>query len=96
MRHLKGLTQEQLAEKAKISPKYLSEMERGLRNITIMNLQRIIDGLEIAGADVLDILVRASIADEDAQLIERVVQLIQSGNSKAKIQACTIIEALMK
>ena len=35
IRTKKGLTQEQLAEKIEINPKYLSSIERGLENPTL-------------------------------------------------------------
>jgi len=46
-RKAKGLTQEQLAELAGISYKYLGEIERGETNPSIDTLKRIAEGLNI-------------------------------------------------
>lgn len=46
-----GLTQEALAHEVGISSNYLSDVERGRRNITINLLFALADGLDIAGDD---------------------------------------------
>lgn len=38
LRHEKGLTQEQVAERSGLSQQYLSDLERGRRNPTIITL----------------------------------------------------------
>ncbi len=47
IRKQKGITQEELAEKAQLMYQYISGVERGSRNISIDSLERIIDALEI-------------------------------------------------
>jgi len=47
-------SQEQLAEKANISGKYLGEIERGQANISIDVLDKISTGLEIKVSNLLD------------------------------------------
>ncbi len=44
----KGLTQEKLAEKAELDPTYISGIERGVRNPSILSIVRIAKAL---GAD---------------------------------------------
>lgn len=46
VRKANGLTQEELAEKAELSYKYIGELERGQVNVSIDSLQRIADALE--------------------------------------------------
>jgi transcriptional regulator with XRE-family HTH domain len=41
LRKQKGLTQEQLSELTEIDRTYISDVERGLRNIAIVNLDKI-------------------------------------------------------
>lgn len=41
-----GLTQEQLALKADLDRTYIASVEAGKRNISIVNLEKIIDALE--------------------------------------------------
>src|SRR4051812_23239320 len=40
-----GLTQEDLAERARIHRTYLSDVERGTRNVSLINIERIAAGL---------------------------------------------------
>ncbi len=46
-RNLKGLSQEELAEKVNISVKTISALERGASNITLQNLYAIAKSLDI-------------------------------------------------
>lgn len=46
-----GLTQDQLAYAINLSRSYLAEVETGKRNISIVNLERICDGLQVSLAD---------------------------------------------
>lgn len=46
VRKARGLTQEELAEKADLSYKYIGELERGQVNVSLDSLQRIADALE--------------------------------------------------
>jgi transcriptional regulator with XRE-family HTH domain len=47
LRQSLNLTQEKLAFKAEVDKTYLNEVERGKRNISIVNLEKIILALEI-------------------------------------------------
>ncbi|ATZ20987.1 helix-turn-helix domain-containing protein [Mesoplasma coleopterae] len=53
IRSRKGLTQEELGFRSGISKNYISDFERGRRNITIKVFQRLIEGLEIEPQDLL-------------------------------------------
>ncbi|MDD5092243.1 MAG: helix-turn-helix transcriptional regulator [Candidatus Wallbacteria bacterium] len=44
----KGLTQEQLAEMAGITPEYVSMLERGKRNMTVVVLFSLAEALEVS------------------------------------------------
>jgi len=46
-RKLKSLTQENLSEVTGIDRTYISDVERGLRNIAIINLEKIAKALEV-------------------------------------------------
>lgn len=41
------LSQEQLAEKAGLDRTYISGFERGIRNISLLSLEKILDGLDL-------------------------------------------------
>lgn len=47
LRKKKGFTQEQLSELTEIDRTYISDVERGLRNIAIVNLEKIAKAFEV-------------------------------------------------
>jgi transcriptional regulator with XRE-family HTH domain len=47
LRLARGLTQESLAERAGIHEKFVGAVERGERNVTLRNLERIAHGLNV-------------------------------------------------
>lgn len=47
------MTQEQLAELAQLQPSYVSAVERGIRNITICNMERIAKALDVKIAELM-------------------------------------------
>ena len=53
LRHAKGMTQEQLAERSGFSQQYLSGLEQGRRNPTVVTLYELAQAL---GASHLDLL----------------------------------------
>ena len=48
IRKEKGLSQEALAEKANLDRTYISGIERGVRNITLKSLDKIISALDMS------------------------------------------------
>jgi transcriptional regulator with XRE-family HTH domain len=48
-----GLSQEKLAERADLNPKYLSEVERGQKTISLDALMRIVEALELRLRDIV-------------------------------------------
>ena len=53
IRRAKGMTQEALAEHADLHPNYISSVERGERNISIRNIERLALALEVSMADLV-------------------------------------------
>lgn len=53
IRLFKSLTQEKLAEYAGLHPNYISSVERGERNISICNIERIAHALGVPMPDLL-------------------------------------------
>lgn len=43
-----GLTQEKLAFKAEVDKTYLNEVENGKRNVSVVNLEKIVIALEVS------------------------------------------------
>ncbi len=54
-RSTKGITQEKLAELSGLSRQYIGDVERGIRNISLVNIQKIANALEIKLSKLLDI-----------------------------------------
>ena len=50
-REEKGYTQEKLAERADLDPTYISGIERGVRNASLLSLVRVAKGLGIPLSD---------------------------------------------
>ena len=48
------MTQERLAERAELHPNYISSVERGERNISIRNVERIAKALQVTMAELDD------------------------------------------
>jgi transcriptional regulator with XRE-family HTH domain len=53
IRKAKELTQEKVAELAELHPNYISSVERGERNISIRNIERIAKALDVTMAQLL-------------------------------------------
>jgi transcriptional regulator with XRE-family HTH domain len=47
LRRAKGLSQEELALKAGLDRTYISDVERGMRNISLENIERLAQALEL-------------------------------------------------
>jgi transcriptional regulator with XRE-family HTH domain len=54
-----GLTQEDLAEKARIHRTYLSDIERGSRNVSLINIERVAAGLSLKISEVFQLVERS-------------------------------------
>lgn len=53
IRHEVGLSQEELADRAKLHRTYISSIERGERNISVENIFAIAEALNVLPADLL-------------------------------------------
>ena len=53
-REQKHLTQERLAEKAELDSTYISGIERGVRNPSVISLARVAKGLDISLSELFD------------------------------------------
>lgn len=51
-----GMTQEDLAHKAGIHRTYLSDVERGTRNLSLVNIERLAEALAISMAELFQIV----------------------------------------
>jgi transcriptional regulator with XRE-family HTH domain len=51
-----GLTQEDLADHASIHRTYLSDVERGTRNLSLVNIERLADALSVSLSDLFKLV----------------------------------------
>jgi len=75
LRKKKGITQEKLAEVIDISPHYLSALERGLYNIKLETLVKILNYLDCSADEVFCDVVNRSYAVNSSRLSERMKTL---------------------
>jgi transcriptional regulator with XRE-family HTH domain len=52
-RKLRSYTQQELADLAQLEASYISSVERGVRNITISNMERIANALDVTIAELV-------------------------------------------
>ena len=76
-RELKGFTQEELAEKAKLSSKFIGEIERGTGNPTIESLAKIAGALKIPAAQLLTEEDYKSLSKQDIETIRKAIQILE-------------------
>jgi transcriptional regulator with XRE-family HTH domain len=74
-RKKKGMTQEELSEIIDISPHYLSALERGIYNIKLETLVKILNTLGISADEVFCDVVNKSCAVTSSRLSERLESL---------------------
>lgn len=53
LRSARGLSQEELAESARLDRTYVSSCERGQRNVGLLNIHRLADALGVSAAELL-------------------------------------------
>ena len=74
-RKRKGMTQEELSEIIDVSPHYLSALERGVYNIKLQTLVKILNALEIAADEVFCDVVKKSCAVSANRLSDKLASL---------------------
>lgn len=55
LRKIKGFSQEELADKANLHRTYIGMIERAEKNITLINIQKIADALEVELKEFFDV-----------------------------------------
>ena len=90
-RKKRGLTQEQLSEMIDVTPHFLSSLERGVYNIKLETLVRILNCLDISADEVFADVVNKSSVHKAGVLSEKVEGL--PAEERAKIIA--VVEALL-
>ncbi len=85
-----NLTQAQLAENTGISDTYMGAIERGERSLTLDTLVRLVNRLGVT----VDYLLKDSVADSDANIMEEFKQVIDQQPIKRKRLAINILRSV--
>jgi len=92
LRRINDLSQEQLAEKAKMSGKYVGEIERGQANITIEILEKISTALDVELSDLFDFEHEIS----RQELIPQINSLLQGADDQNLQTIFRIIKSILR
>ncbi|MFZ2632078.1 MAG: helix-turn-helix transcriptional regulator [Desulfosalsimonadaceae bacterium] len=94
LRKAQNFTQEQLAEKAGLSYKYLGEIERGEKNSGILNLFRIAHGLSLSLRDIVNIENKTK--TEEEKLRFEIMGLLASKNGDDLKRAFKMLKVILE
>ena len=92
LRKKKGITQEKLAEVVEISPHYLSALERGLYNVKLSTLVKILNYLDCSADEVFCDVVNKSFAVTSGRLSEKLEALPIEEQNKILAVVDTMID----
>ena len=73
LRKQRALSQERLGERAGLSGKFIGEVERGEKSISVDSLYRVAVALDVLLRDLTDVRERASVPSEEAEKIFAIV-----------------------
>ncbi len=91
LRKTRGHTQEQLAQEAGISDKYLSEVERGVSKVSVEVLGKVASGLNIELRDLLNLDF-----EEDRERVEEYLHtLIKNANDEQLAMLQRVVRVLL-
>lgn len=92
LRKASGLSQDQAAELAGISGKYLGEVERGEVNATILVVAKLADALQVAPSDLLRF---DHIASQD-EIKNKIVEMIVNCSDEERTIIYRVLVAILK
>jgi transcriptional regulator with XRE-family HTH domain len=93
LRRVRGDTQERLAERIDINPKYLSSVERGQENPTLDLFLRLAEGLQVELSALFQYGPEGESRD---RLLQHVERLIADLNEEQLRQVVRVLEALIR
>ena len=96
LRKIKGWTQEELAEKADMDYKYLGAIERGEKNLTLTNIERIAKGLNKIEIYQLFLFSFKGVQPEERTAEIKIKDLLNMCSDKEKKFLLRIIQGFME
>lgn len=94
-RHLRGLSQEQLALQAGLNTAFLGHLERGLKSPTITTLEKLVRALDITFEELFAQRAPASDPEHDAAM-ERLILLVRDLPAGQIDKLSDIIRSILK
>lgn len=94
IRREKGITQEQLAEKANTTNSYIAGIERGTRNVTIGSLEKIADALEVSVFDFFEY--RQFAQTQDQEYIYKINEMLLTKGASEQRKAYAILREVFR
>lgn len=91
LRKKRGHTQEQLAQEAGISDKYLSEVERGVSKVSVEVLDKVASGLNVELRDLLSM----DLEDDRNQVEEYLHKLIKGASDEQLVMLQRVVRAVL-
>jgi len=91
LRKKRGHTQEQLAQEAGISDKYLSEVERGVSKVSVEVLDKVASGLNVELRDLLSM----DLEDDRKQVEEYLHKLIKGASDEQLVMLQRVVRAIL-
>ena len=79
LRERKGLTQDQVGEKTGINAKYISAIERGQKNLTVLTLEKLATALDV---ELFELLILPLGLERDERTRKAIASLIKHADQK--------------
>ncbi|UCD84172.1 MAG: helix-turn-helix transcriptional regulator [Deltaproteobacteria bacterium] len=97
LRKMRGMTQEELAEKAGLHWKFIGEVERGDSDIKLGNIARIANGLGMELNELLEYCFPKVVRSREEEEVVGLLMKLVGNNDKKKIQKLKIfIEEILE
>ncbi|OPY83927.1 MAG: HTH-type transcriptional regulator SinR [Smithella sp. PtaU1.Bin162] len=93
LRNLRGMTQEQLGTETDLSYKYLGSIERGGKNPSIDNLQKIAQALKV---ELYELFIFDHETDDIKELKKQIDEMLKGVGKKEYRAIYRVIKAIMK
>ncbi|WFS63063.1 helix-turn-helix domain-containing protein [Pseudodesulfovibrio thermohalotolerans] len=91
LRKSRGQTQEQLAQEAGVSDKYLSEVERGVSKVSVEVLDKVASGLNVELRDLLAM----DLEEDRKQMEDYLVRLIKGASDEQLVMLQRVVRAIL-
>lgn len=91
LRKSRGQTQEQLAQEAGVSDKYLSEVERGVSKVSVEVLDKVASGLNVELRDLLAL----DLVEDRKQMEDYLIRLIQGASDEQLVVLQRVVRAVL-